>query len=79
VWGSGTSFVDVTERVNGVLGEPEIDYEVRPDWLKCDPSVGWKKALVTVFDWNGARCTLVTAEGQRFGVREMKDFLDRKK
>jgi hypothetical protein len=62
-YGSGTSFVDVTYRVNDLLRQPDVEFFARPEWLKADPTPGWNKALVISYEFDGKRHLFVTGEG----------------
>ncbi|HSJ04015.1 MAG: hypothetical protein ACAI34_16265 [Verrucomicrobium sp.] len=65
VYGSGANFADVTARVNGLVHQPDIDFAAKPEWLKADPTPGWNKALVIVYDFAGKRQIYTTGEGGR--------------
>jgi hypothetical protein len=65
VYGSGTSYVDVTYRVNDLIHQPDVVFFARPEWLQKDPTPGWNKALVIVYEHRGQRCTFATGEGGR--------------
>ncbi len=65
VYGSGTHFVDVTYRVNDLLRQPGVEFFARPEWLHADPTPGWNKALVIVFDHKGQRRIFTAGEGGR--------------
>jgi len=75
VWGSGTQFTDVTDRVKDALDQPDADFPVTPGWLKSDPSVGWKKALIVILELRGKRFIFTSPENAEFGVRTLKKFL----
>lgn len=55
VYGSGTQFSDVTERVQAFLDEPGALFQASPHWLGADPTAGWNKALVIVHEVEGKR------------------------
>jgi hypothetical protein len=63
VYGSGTHFVDVTSRVNELLAQPDHEFHARPDFLKKDPTPGWNKQLVIIYEFHGQRQMLSTGEG----------------
>ena len=65
VYGSGASFADVTARVNGLIHQPEVSFAAKPQWLEADPTPGWNKTLVIVYDFNGRRQVFTTGEGGR--------------
>lgn len=63
VYGSGTKFADVTYRVNDLLRQPDVEFFARPEWLNADPTPGWNKALVIVYEIDGKRSTFAASEG----------------
>jgi hypothetical protein len=63
VYGSGDKFADVTDRVNQILDEPGPRFSAKPHWLGADPTPGWNKALVIVYQFEGKRRTFSTGEG----------------
>lgn len=63
VYGSGTKFADVTYRVNDLLRQPGVEFFSRPEWLKADPTPGWDKALVIVYEVRGERRSFTSGEG----------------
>lgn len=65
VYGSGAKFDDVTYRVNDLVHQPEVEFFARPEWLVADPTPGWNKALVIVYEFKGQRRTFTTGEGGR--------------
>jgi hypothetical protein len=65
VYGSGTRYADVTYRVNDLIHQPAVEFHARPDWLQADPTPGWNKALVIVYEVRGRRRTFTTGEGGR--------------
>lgn len=62
VYGSGTTFADVTDRVKSFLDEPGACFQANPHWLGADPTPGWNKALVIVYETAGKRRTLTVGE-----------------
>lgn len=62
VYGSGTQFSDVTDRVEALLGEPGAVFHANPHWLGADPTPGWNKALVTVHEVADRRRTFTVGE-----------------
>ena len=62
-YGSGTHFADVTSRVNDLLRQPGTEFFARPEWLSIDPTPGWNKTLVIVYESKGHRHTFTTGEG----------------
>ncbi|MGC3959524.1 MAG: hypothetical protein QM813_16735 [Verrucomicrobiota bacterium] len=73
VYGSGTHFVDVTYRVNDLLRQPGVEFFARPEWLHADPTPGWNKALVIIFDHKGQRRIFTAGEGGRVSVDTLLD------
>jgi hypothetical protein len=65
VYGSGTRYADVTYRVNDLLHQPAVEFYASPEWLQTDPTPGWNKALVIVYEFKGRRRTFATGEGGR--------------
>jgi hypothetical protein len=70
-YGSGTKFADVTNRVNDLLHQPSVEFFARPEWLHADPTPGWNKALVIVYEYKGRRSLFSTGEGGRVSVNEL--------
>lgn len=64
-YGSGTNYSDVTYRVNDLLRQPGAEFFARPEWLSADPTPGWNKALVIVYEVKGHRHTFTSGEGGR--------------
>lgn len=62
VYGSGTAFADVTDRVKALLDEPGAAFQANPSWLGADPTPGWNKALVIVHEFEGRRRTFTAGE-----------------
>ena len=67
-YGSGTNYSDVTDRVNDLLRQPDVEFTARPEWLAADPTPGWNKALVIVYEFKGRRHTFATGEGGKVSV-----------
>lgn len=63
VYGSGDKFADVTDRVKTILDEPGAQFYVKPHWLGADPTQGWNKTLVIVYQFEGKRRIFTTGEG----------------
>ncbi len=62
VYGSGTTFTDVTDRVKDFLDEPAAIFYANPNWLGADPTPGWNKTLVIVHEVDGKRRTFTAGE-----------------
>ena len=67
-YGSGTNVSDVTERVNDLIHQPNVEFFARPEWLHADPTPGWNKALVIVYEFKGHRHIFTAGEGGRVCV-----------
>lgn len=65
VYGSGTHYADVTYRVNDLIHQPAVEFYARPEWLQTDPTPGWNKALVIIYEFKGQRRTFTCGEGGR--------------
>jgi hypothetical protein len=68
VYGSGIHFADVTYRVNDLLHQRGVEFFARPEWLHADPTPGWNKALVIVYEFKGHRRIFTTGEGGKVNV-----------
>jgi hypothetical protein len=64
-YGSGTHFSDVTERVSDLIHQPNVEFFARPEWLHADPTPGWNKALVVIYEFKGRRYLFSAGEGDR--------------
>ena len=71
VYGSGTNYVDVSERVNDLLRLPNVEFFSRPEWIQVDPTPGWNKALVIVYEYKGKRHLFTTGEGGKVSVLDL--------
>ena len=74
VYGSGTAFADVTCRVNEMIHQPAVEFFARPEWLRADPTPGWNKALVIVYEFKGQRHTFTSQ--WPLSIRRTLAFLD---
>jgi hypothetical protein len=72
-YGSGTNFADVTYRVNDLLRQPDVEFFARPEWLAADPTPGWNKALVIVYEFKNCRHTFTAGEGGRVSASLLVD------
>jgi hypothetical protein len=68
VYGSGTAFADVTDRVKALLAEPGAIFQANPNWLGADPTPGWNKALVIVHQLGDKRHTFTVGENEEVGA-----------
>ncbi len=62
VYGSGTAFTDVTDRVKALLDEPGAIFYANPNWLGADPTPGWNKALIIVHESDDKRRIFTAGE-----------------
>ena len=69
VYGSGTAYADVTYRVNSLVHQPTLEFTAKPEWLQADPTPGWNKALVVVYEFKGRRHTFTSGEGGRVSAQ----------
>ena len=67
-YGSGTHFADVTERVDELIHQPDVEFFARPEWLHADPTPGWNKALTIVYEFKGHRHVFTAGEGGKVSV-----------
>ena len=70
-YGSGTHVADVTDRVNDLLRNPDVEFFANPGWLQTDPIPWWNKELVIVYEYKGKRHMFTTGEGGRVTVSEL--------
>ena len=79
VYGSGISFADVTNRVDPeLLHQPNVEFFARPEWLHADPTPGWNKALVIVYEINGHRHIFTAGEGGKVSEEQLVDLAKKK-
>lgn len=71
VYGSGDKFVDVTGRVSAMLYQPDVKFFARPEWLNADPTPGWNKALVIVYEFKGQRHLFTAGEGGEVSLKRL--------
>jgi hypothetical protein len=67
VYGSGTHFADVSARVNDLV-QQTAGFDARPEWLKADPTPGWNKQLMIVYEVSGHRHVFTANEGDRISA-----------
>jgi hypothetical protein len=73
VYGSGPHFADVTHRVDDLLHhQGGGSFFARPEWLRADPTPGWNKALVIVYEFKGARHIFSAGEGGGVSLEQLK-------
>lgn len=70
-YGSGSKFADVTDRVNDLIHQPDVEFFARPEWLHADPNPNWNKDLVIVYEYKGRRHIFTTGEGGRVTADEL--------
>jgi uncharacterized protein YceK len=78
MYGSGTKYADVTYRVNGLIHQPGAEFFARPEWLHADPTPGWNKALVIVYEFKGRRRIFSTGEGGKVSAKILIRNTDKK-
>ena len=54
------------------LRQPDGEFFARPEWLKVDPTPGWNKALVIVYDCKGHRHIFTAGEGGKVNLAELR-------
>src|ERR1700734_2914433 len=64
VYGSGTNFADVSHRVAELVHQGP-GFNAQPGWLKVDPTPGWNKVLVIIYEVKGRRHIFAASEGDR--------------
>ena len=62
-YGSGVNFADVSLRVNDLIHQPGVEFSARPQSLLADPTPGWNKALVIIYEYKGRRHLFASDEG----------------
>ena len=62
-YGSGVNFADVSLRVNDLIHQPGLEFSARPQSLLADPTPGWNKALVIIYEYKGQRHLFASGEG----------------
>jgi len=72
VYGSEIYFADVTRRVDDLLHHRDNAFLARAEWLRTDPTPGWNKALVIVYEFKGRRHIFTTGEGGRVSLERLK-------
>ena len=73
VYGTGSQFKDVTDRVNALLHQRDGEFYAKPEWLREDPAPGWNKELVIVYKHGGQRHIFMTGEGGKVNVASLLD------
>ena len=72
VYGSDLYFADVTSTVDDLLHHRDNAFFARTEWLRADPTPGWSKALVIVYEFKGRRHIFITGEGGRVSLQQLK-------
>ena len=52
---------------------PDVEFAAHPKWLGADPTPGWNKALVIVYEVKGRRHIFTTGEGGKVSVYSLLD------
>jgi hypothetical protein len=74
VYGTGTNFVEVTAIVNKFLVQkPSNKFFANPKWLQADPTPGWNKALVIVYEFKNQRHVFTAGEGDAVTAQGLRD------
>jgi hypothetical protein len=73
IYGSGQQFRDVTERVTVLLHQPDAEFYSKPDWLHDDPTPGWNKELMIIYNYGWHRHIYMTGEGGKVSVAILAD------
>jgi len=73
IYGSGSHFNDVTDRVNELLHQPGTEFYAKPDWLHADPTPGWNKELTIVYKSGGQRHFFTAGEGGKVSAAILLD------
>ena len=68
-WGGGSKWVDVTERVQEAVDHHQTVW-ASPDFLKKDPTPGWRKHLQITVEKDGHRRTVNLDEGKHWSKQE---------
>jgi len=76
VYGSGTNFADVSNRVADLVRQGP-GFNADPGRLKVDPSPGWNKALVIIYLVNGHRHVFTAGEGDRVSAHILLEAASR--
>jgi hypothetical protein len=74
VYGSGSHFTDVTERVQKRLHTNDSEFYVNPEWLKADPIPGWNKELIITYKYASQRETYNAGENARITYKILLDY-----
>ena len=73
IYGSGTHFADVSARVNELLHETNAQFYAHPDSLGTDPTPGWNKTLVIIYELQGERHLFTTGEGGQVSSAALRE------
>ena len=56
-----------------MLREPQAYFWAKPEWLQADPTPGWNKALVIVYELDGRRRIFTAGEGGTVSVARLRE------
>jgi len=73
-YGSGGKVAEVTDQVGQLLQDTNAEFWARPSILGADPTPGWNKQLIIIYELQGKRHLFTTGEGGHVsaaGLREM--------
>ncbi len=73
IYGSGTHFADVSGRVNELLRGTNTQFYAHPDSLGADPTPGWNKTLVIIYELHGQRHLFTTGEGGQVSSAALRE------
>ena len=68
VYGSGKTFVDVTQRVDDLLNHSPKGFAARPARMLVDPTPDFIKTLVIVYEYKGQPHTLTKGQRGRVSI-----------
>jgi len=73
VYGSGKTFVDVTQRVDDLLNHSRKGFVARPARMKIDPTPDTPMSLVIVYQYKGQQHTLTKGQRGRVTIQMLRD------
>src|SRR6185312_12935783 len=73
VYGSGKTFVDVTQRVDDLLNHSPKGFVARPARMKIDPTPDTPMSLVIVYQYKGQQHTLTKGQRGRVTIQMLQD------
>lgn len=73
VYGSGRTFVDVTQRVDDLLNRLPKGFRARPGQMQIDPTPDTTKILVIVYEYKGLQHTLTKGQRGKVTIQILQD------